>query len=181
VWTIGGAAAIVATVVGVRAFAAPAGGPLPTCTGCLRKQPPIPAARVKATVPILTPDNTFTLIPLDQEEFDTAALHDPADNTKLTAPLAGIYTVSGHVSWPFNTQAIREVFLDANIGIVFQRVASSVLPAPSPVAEQSISTIVQLSAGDSVQLEVRTTGSNDNVQVSDHSPTLTMAWLGPSS
>ena len=38
------------------------------------------------------------------------------------------------------------------------------------------------SAGDYVQLEVRqTSGLTDSVQHSDHSPTLTMAWLGPSS
>jgi hypothetical protein len=143
---------------------------------------PIPAARVKGTVSLLIPDNTFTLIPLDQEEFDTADLHDPADNTRLTAPVAGIYAVSANVAWPFNSQGTRELFIEAHIGIAFQRVASSVAPASSIAVQQSVSTIIQLSAGDSVQLEVRqATGNHDNIEVNDGSPTLAMAWLGPSS
>ena len=48
---------------------------------------PIPAARVKGITPITIPDNTFVVIPLEDEEFDTADLHDPSDNTRLTAPL----------------------------------------------------------------------------------------------
>jgi hypothetical protein len=144
---------------------------------------PIPAARVKASMPLAVPDNTLTVLPLDFEEFDTADLHDPADNTRLTAPVAGIYTVSAHVSWPVNPQGSRELFIDARIGLVFQRVAETSTPG-SGVDEPalSVSTIVQLSAGDYVQLEVRQTGGlTDSVQDSDHSPTLTMAWLGPSS
>jgi hypothetical protein len=91
--------------------------------------------------------------------------------------------VSAHVSWPAVAQGSRELIIDANIGIVFQRVAESQVPG-SAVDEPtlSVSTIVRLSAGDSVQLEVRQTeGSAEYVQDSDHSPTLTMAWLGPSS
>lgn len=144
---------------------------------------PIPAARVKASAPVLVPDNTLTVLPLDFVEFDTAGLHNPADNTRLTAPVDGIYTVSAHVSWPAVAQGSRELFIDANIGLVFQRVAESQVPGLA-VDEPtlSVSTIVKLSAGDSVQLEVRQTeGGADYVQDSDHSPTLTMAWLGPSS
>jgi len=140
----------------------------------------IPAARVKASAPVLVPDNTFTVLPLDFVEFDTAGLHDPTDNTRLRAPIDGIYTVSAHVSWPWVQQGWRQLIIDGNIGFVFQRVASSL--GSFAETEQSVSTIVRLSAGDSVQLEVRQTeGSADYVENSDHSPTLTMAWLGPSS
>ena len=144
---------------------------------------PIPAARVKASAPVLVPDNTLTVLPLDFVEFDTGGLHNPADNTRLSAPVDGIYTVSAHVSWPAVAQGSRELFIDANIGLVFQRVAESQVPG-SAVDEPTLSasTIVRLSAGDSVQLEVRQTeGAADYVENSDHSPTLTMAWLGPSS
>jgi len=141
---------------------------------------PIPAARVKASTLVLVPDNTLTLLRFDAVEFDTAGLFNPADNTRLTAPIDGIYTVSAHVSWPTVPQGHRDLFIDANIGIVFQRVASSV--GSFAETHQSVSTIVRLSAGDYVQVEVRQTeGAAEDVQVSDHSPTLTMAWLGPSS
>lgn len=144
---------------------------------------PVPAARVKGIIPLQIPDNTFTLIPLHTVEFDTAGLFNPADPTRLTAPVAGIYTVSAHVDWDQNNFAAREVMIDANIGIVFQRIATSQIPASNVDVEQSVSTIVQLSAGDSVQLEVRQVsgGGSDNIQVSDHSPTLAMAWLGPAT
>jgi hypothetical protein len=143
---------------------------------------PIPAARVKGTTPLLIAADTLTQLPLDQVEFDTASLHGSPDTTMLVAPLAGIYSVSAHVCWPQGGFGSRDVYIDANIGIVFQRVASSVEPG-SPVAaiEQSISSIVQLGVGDSVQLEVRSSGTDSNMQVGDHCPTLTMAWLGPAS
>jgi len=143
----------------------------------------IPAARVKATTPIAIAHDTLTMLPLDAEEFDTAALHDPSLSSRLVAPIDGIYAVSGHVSWPLGAQGSRDLYLTANIGIVFQRLASSSMPGSGVgQTEQSISTIVQLSAGDFVQLEVRqTSGNTEIVQVSDHGPTLTMAWLGPSS
>lgn len=145
---------------------------------------PIPAARVHCTTVLSIADSTLTNVPFDQEEFDTAGLHDPADPARLVAPLAGIYTVSGHVQWPQSSAGgSRDVYLDAFIGLVFQRVASSSLAASSAgQTEQSISTIVQLSAGDSVELEVRqTSGSAEMLLVSDGGPTLTLAWLGPSS
>jgi hypothetical protein len=234
----GGGVGLVAVVLGVRAFAAPAGGAVPSYTGCLQKggsivdvapgdQPaapckggaaavvrlsggditavhtpaggglrgggasgdvslslaPIPAARVNASAPIAIAHDTLTMLPLDRVEFDTAGLHDPMQNDRLIAPIAGIYAVSGHVSWPLNAQGRRDLYLTANIGIVFQRVASSTLPGSGAgQTEQSISTVVRLDAGDFVQLEVRqSSGGTEIVQVSDHGPTLTMAWLGPSS
>src|SRR5204863_9494624 len=101
---------------------------------------------------------------------------------RLTAPIDGIYTVSAHVSWPAVPVGSRELFIDANIGFTFQRVAETQIVGSNDEPTQSVSTIVRLSAGDSVQLEVRQTeGAAENVQVSDHGPTLTMAWLGPSS
>ena len=87
------------------------------------------------------------------------------------------------MQWPQSSAGgSRDVYLDAFIGLVFQRVASSSLAASSAgQTEQSISTIVQLSAGDSVELEVRqTSGSAEMLLVSDGGPTLTLAWLGPS-
>jgi hypothetical protein len=144
---------------------------------------PIPAARVRSATVLSIPDNTLTMVPFDTVEFDTAALFNPVSSTRLTAPLAGIYTVSAHVAWPLSTQGSRDMYIEANIGIVFQAIASSSLPASNVgQTEQSISTIVQLSAGDYIQLEVRqNSGGPDGLEVSDHSPTLTMAWLGPSS
>ena len=86
---------------------------------------PIPAARVKASAPVLVPHDTLTVLPLDFVEFDTAGLFNPADNTRLTAPIDGIYTVSAHVSWPAVPVGSRELFIDAHIGFTFQRVAET--------------------------------------------------------
>jgi hypothetical protein len=142
----------------------------------------IPAARASSSAVLLVPHDTLTVLPLDREEFDTANLHDTSTlNSRLVAPVAGIYSVSGHVSWPLGTQGSRELFLIANIGITSQAIASSAIRTNDTAeTKQSVSTIIKLSAGDFVELEVRqSSGITEAVQVTDHSPVLAMAWLGP--
>jgi hypothetical protein len=142
---------------------------------------PIPAARVRSATIISVPDNNVvTMVPFDTVEFDTAALFNPVNSTMLVAPVAGVYTVSGHVTWSLSplVSVSRLACIEANIGIVYQAVACSSLSAGG--TDQTFSTIVRLSAGDYVQLEVeQMSGNTDSLTVSDHAPTLTMAWLGP--
>ena len=170
---------------GITAVQTPAGGGLQAVTVmgvASLSLATIPAARARTFVPVEIPNATLTVLPLEGEEFDTAALHNTVvQNSRLVAPVAGIYTVSAHVSWPLGTAGSRGLFVSAFIGSAFQRVASSVVKASDVgQTEQSVATIVRLSVGDSVLMEVeQSSGAPEIVQVSDHGPTLAMAWLGP--
>jgi hypothetical protein len=144
----------------------------------------VPAARATNSGPVSIPDGTPpTPVPLDQEVFDTAALHDNAvDNTPLTAPIAGIYMITGHVSWPLGTTGSRGIYLAVHTGIVFTRVAATFQKA-SDVGEtkQTVSAIYKLNAGDYVELEAQqSSGITENIQKADsYSPALAMTWIGP--
>jgi hypothetical protein len=101
-----------------------------------------------------------TPIAFDFSEFDTAGFAPTIPTTTLTAPLSGKYYVSGDIHTPVfgstNTDAtIRGVYLLVN-GVV--RPASDVRSFPPNASETqypqmfSLSTIVELTAGDTIQL-----------------------------
>ena len=62
--------------------------------------------------PSLIPDNHFTALTFDTEDYDTADLHSTTtDTSRLTAPVAGIYRVSALLNWNENPSGDRVVVL----------------------------------------------------------------------
>jgi hypothetical protein len=144
----------------------------------------IPAVRAFTTNVINVPNNTLlTGVPLDQERFDTANMHDNAvNNTRLTVPRDGIYLVSAHVSWWNNPTGIRELNIAAYKGSTFSRIGSSRIEAASTYhTAQSVTSVDRFSTSDYVEMEVRQeSGGPGALQVSNEdSPYFAMAWLGP--
>jgi hypothetical protein len=144
----------------------------------------VPAARATNSGPVLIPDSTITTVPFDQEDFDTANLHDNAiQNTRLTAPIGGIYVITGHASWPLGTSGGRGIYLSVKTGTTFRRIAGTVQKA-SDVGEskQTVSAVYLLGPGDYVELEaVQSSGGDENIQKADFSPALAMTWVGRAS
>ena len=140
----------------------------------------VPAARATNTGPVPIPDSDITAVPLNAESFDTANLHsNTVDNTRLTAPIDGIYVIAGHVSWPSGS-GDRVVFLAVTSGLTFTRVAATSGAAYAAEAKQTVSAVYKLNAGDYVELEAQqTSGLTESIQKSDSSPSLEMTWVGP--
>src|SRR5262245_18850717 len=140
--------------------------------------PSIPAVHVTRTTAQSIEDSVTTAVAFDSERYDTAAMHDNAtNNTRLTAPVPGIYLVAAAVAWPFDPDGFRQLHLRVNgtmTDIAFQGV--------DPIAAGlQAATQVRLEAGDFVEAYVfQDSGGLLNVsKFNDSSPEFSMTWLAP--
>jgi hypothetical protein len=105
---------------------------------------------------VSVPDISLLAVPFTAEDWDTAALHDNTDPTKLVAPVAGRYLVTAAVGFLPNPTGIREVILHVN-GIQPRGYGQQIHDASTPATAESMmatSAIIPLSAGDYVQVWV---------------------------
>jgi hypothetical protein len=147
-----------------------------------------PAARANTQTATLQaiPDNTVTTVTLDKETFDTAGLHDNVtNNSRLTAPVAGVYQITGNVRWDVNATGTRFVALVATVGVTTTRIASVWFPAdPLPwPTDESITDVYTLGAGDFVHMEAfqDSGGSLGFIKAGTDDPSLSMTWIGPAT
>ena len=61
----------------------------------------IPSVRVTHSLPqpIEPAGGISDPLQFDEERWDTAAMHGPATNTRLTAPVAGVYLITANIEW----------------------------------------------------------------------------------
>ena len=142
----------------------------------------IPAVRVYNTTNQTIPSSTFTFLSFDSEQFDTAGLHDPTNNpTGLVAPVDGIYDVQAWLQWGFSGvdgTNVTAIILASN----GSRVGDSEMISPATNTVQNLSGLLQLTAGDSVRIEVRHDNSTAGTIFGTPAagiPALSMAWIGP--
>ncbi len=138
----------------------------------------IPAVHVTRTADQSIPNNLLTGLALNSERYDTAAMHDNAtNNSRLTAPVKGIYAVTLEVSWLFNATGLRTIDLAKN-GATEIAVDTS---APPPGGDQEIITQVRLQAGDFVvaRAQQNSGGALSVVKANQYSPEFSMTWLAP--
>jgi hypothetical protein len=140
----------------------------------------IPAARVTRTTSQSIPNNAGTTLAFDSERYDTAGMHDNStNNSRLTAPVTGIYNVTLEVAWIFNASGIRFVDLAKNGTIEIAEDQE----LPQEGGYQIVTTQVRLEAGDFVvaQVQQNSGGALDIVKTNPHeySPELSMTWLAP--
>jgi hypothetical protein len=138
----------------------------------------IPAARAKKSSNQSVPTNAATVLAFEAEDFDTAALHDQtANNTRLTAPISGVYQVSAGVTWAPNAAGKRQLQLRVN-----GTCCSAVIDGPPSAGNtrQVASDILKLSAGDFVEAAVFHSGAGGPLDAVAGAQTfLAMAWVGP--
>lgn len=153
----------------------------------------IPAASATATADQSIPNETNTKVVLDAETFDTRNMHsDGAENTKIFAPVDGVYLISGTVEWGFtnNAQGPRVLSIHKNGGptLAYDARSMDTHEAFVEVLSQTVSTAAVLKAGDYIELEVlqdttqfpaethpAVTLEND----AKNTPELTIVWLAP--
>jgi hypothetical protein len=141
----------------------------------------IPAARVTRTSAQSIPDSLNTSLAFDQERYDTAGLHDNAtNNSRLTAPVTGIYAVTAQFTWGGS----------AGAGSRFAGVmknGSTLIARSQELAgddDENITTQVLLLAGDYVEVVVLQTSGGSlavaaNGLAQQITPEFSMAWLAP--
>jgi hypothetical protein len=138
-----------------------------------------PAARVQKTGNQTIPHNTGSIaLSFDQEDFDTANLHDnTTNNSRLTAPINGVYQVSAGVAWASNTVGTRVLDIVVN-GPAGNDYAASYIPATGISPRQSTSALVKLTAGQFVvAVAYQNSGSSVDTQPAK-STFLAMTWVG---
>ena len=119
-----------------------------------------------------------------QRGFDTASLHDTAtNNSRLTAPVAGVYQINGQVHWDNDAAGVRQLQIEKNRGTGHAKTIAEEMETASDADDmtQDVSTISRLSAGDHVELRVvqTFTGTDvDTLAVPGNAPELSMAWIG---
>ena len=132
---------------------------------------------VNQTVPFTNP--SVTTLAFDTERYDTANMHDNAtNNSRLTAPVNGIYAVTAQVSWSPNGTGVRDLELRKN-GTTDIDFDESALPDQN----QEVTTQVRLAAGDYVEALVQQ-ATNPQVTLNiekfnETSPEFSMTWLAP--
>jgi hypothetical protein len=140
----------------------------------------IPSARVENTTGLNTATSTDTLVSYNTETFDTAGLHSSDNPSRLTAPVAGTYQVTGQIEWDSVANGYRFLIIRRN-GTT--RSGVSLIPVSTAnFVYQQVTSLVKMNAGDYVELVIRQT-SGGNLDVigggDEESQNFMMHWAGP--
>lgn len=139
----------------------------------------IPAARVTNSADESTRHHIGESLPFDSERYDTAGMHSTTNNSRLTAPVKGVYAVSASVTWSSDPDGSRFVGLKKN-GDTF--VAAQTQPAIAGYpTDQEVSHQVLLQQGDYVEVRVHQYSGNALavLKFPQNSPEFSMTWLAP--
>jgi hypothetical protein len=121
-----------------------------------------------------------TPLVFDREQFDRDGLHDPADPTRLIAPVNGMYVLTASVEWESSTVGRRELQIDVTGA---RAAATSVTPTAADDSPfQSVTVVAFMGAGSSATARVRqTSGAALAVRELAGTPTFSMALVGSES
>lgn len=141
----------------------------------------IPQARAYTTgTQTIADDASAHIVNLGSELFDTANMHDNVtNNSRLTAPIGGTYQIDACVDWNANATGVRSLWIgrgglptDAGTQVA---AASAIYPA-----QQCAGDLLQLAAGEYIEMSVRQTSGGDlGVGISGLPTFLAMTWVGP--
>jgi hypothetical protein len=145
----------------------------------------IPAVHATRSASQIIPDgSTFTAIAFDEERYDTASMHSNliiANNSRLTAPVDGIYELTAAILWGTSDEGTRAMALRRNGTTLL---AHENVPAAGGglQPEQLLTATVRLEAGDYGEVVVaQTSGGFLGVTTPEGqlSPEFSMTWLAP--
>jgi hypothetical protein len=166
----------------------------------------LPAARVypvnrlsplNPTRVINISDSAETVLEFNRKRFDTANLHDDANPSRLTAPVDGLYQITGDVQWAFPAGIVvtmiklngeRRIATVWDRGDRYRNATSGFELLPDQFgAQQNPTTLYHLAEGDYVELYVfslsenRLNGDGRICQSFDVpcAPEFMMHWVSP--
>jgi hypothetical protein len=143
----------------------------------------IPTVKVARCCLISEVPSSFspTKLAFDIESFDVGGMHDPAQPTRLTAPVSGVYLIVVNVVWPHDGgigAGFREIELIVN-GTGHLGFAHEDEPAPSSPIPQVITVPVKLNAGSYVEVQARQTSGAPLTISTVYPSTFSMTWTAP--
>jgi hypothetical protein len=160
----------------------------------------IPAVRVTATQnQDVSNGGPGVDLAFDSEIFDTRNMHTDSgpDNTKIFAPVDGVYVITGNVVWSSkgNAQGFLAINIDKNgdeegaFSLAGDAGATDTYEANIEVPTQNVSTIAWLRAGDYVELRAIQTLTQFPAEThptirteaipAESVPELSMVWVAP--
>jgi hypothetical protein len=147
----------------------------------------LPASRVVKTSGQSVPSNDTTFTPLSfaGESFDTMNLHDNAlTNSRLRAPVGGIYQVSAGIRWAPNSSGDRTLAIGVNGACSSDSDCLAMSeggpnPVPGRGTQQAVSDLVKLSPGDFVEGFAQQTSGGNLLAAAHPSTFLAITWVGP--
>lgn len=138
----------------------------------------MPAARVYHSANQTAPTSgTQLTLAFDSERFDTDTIHDTVtNNSRLTCRTAGVYQITGHISWAANATGARQLSIKLN-GTTFLAIALDPVASAASLLIQGVTTLYQLAVNDYVELQaLQTSGGALVVNASpNYSPEFMMA------
>jgi hypothetical protein len=140
-----------------------------------------PACRVYNSASIVVANTTWTALTFDTERYDTAAMHSTASNTsRLTAPVAGLYLITGHIAWGNNAVGERLVAIRHNDATDIANVSLFGTAGSTSSLMKTVSTVWKMAASDYVELRVYQSagGSLTVLFTTALSPEFSMTWIG---
>jgi hypothetical protein len=138
----------------------------------------IPAARVTQGGGERLNNNATKALPFEVEEYDTANLHSDADPTLLTAPIDGVYEVSGGIAWEPAENGLRSLAIVKNGSFYVARDIIPAFKSTTEITAQSIASQVELHAGESVELRAEQ-NSGGSLAFYASGLSFAMTWLAP--
>lgn len=157
----------------------------------LGKLPPRPAVIATRSSDYITNSGGYGLwLPYDGERADVGDLHSPASRPeRLTASVAGFYSVAASICWAANGNGVRFLQLAAahpnpNGAVGYWYPAEDSTPAATGVRTcQSVHQLVALQAGDYVGIiAAQTSGAALTIPADGVEPlNFSMFWVGPLS
>lgn len=127
---------------------------------------------------------TITPVAFDAEQVDTDTMHSTVTNTtRITFTTAGVYVLTGNVSWASNATGFRGLFIYRAGGAypIGNRIASEWRTANNgDVTEMTVSRTYKFAAADFVELVgYQTSGGALNMLASGgFASTFSAAWVG---
>lgn len=133
----------------------------------------------------LTVGGSAVQIDYDVEVFDYENnMYSGADPAKLVAPRDGIYQVTAGVMWQAEagTRSLTLVVERADLSCTCEFDAVTTPAAASGTTSQTITSMIDLEAGDKVWVSADSTGDDGSTDiVNTRRPRLTMVWNAPGS
>lgn len=142
--------------------------------------PPMPNARVFNSVAIGITNAVDTTLTFDSERWDVGGLHSTSSNTsRLTAPIAGLYSIGAHVSFDAAAGGYRYIYFVIN-GATIIALDTQPPTGAGTVTELNLTTEYRLAVGDFVEVRAQqNSGGAINVsKLQNRSPEFWMHRLG---
>jgi len=136
----------------------------------------IPAASVTIANNINVNSTASIVVPFESKNFDIGNIHNTAtNNTRLVAPIDGIYQISAMVTWSDNNTGIRQISVRRNNVTRMGDTRTAV-----GFTSQSLSGLLQLNKDDFVDLLVFQDSGTTLQLISGAPIKFEMFWVAPS-